>query len=26
LLIAYGLFALVRDAVRWRRWKVDAAK
>jgi len=25
LLMAYGLFALARDVVRWRRWKVAAA-
>ncbi len=24
VLMAYGLFALVRDALRWRRWRAAA--
>jgi hypothetical protein len=24
VLMAYGLFALVRDALRWRRWRLAA--
>jgi hypothetical protein len=26
VLMAYGLFALVRDALRWRRWRMAGTK